>query len=154
MRNTLKGGRTMKRTIAALAALVVSASALAADIPADLKKAVHDYDEAQIHGNGAELARLLADDYTLINSRGLVQTKKDLIDEYTAPGYKIEPFVVREPIEKVWNDGAVMAGVATLKGVDGGKPFSVTLRFADIWAKRNGKWQVIYTHVSPPAANK
>jgi len=144
----------MKRTIAALAALVVSASALAADIPADLKKAVHDYDEAQIHGNGAELARLLADDYTLINSRGLVQTKKDLIDEYTAPGYKIEPFVVREPIEKVWNDGAVMAGVATLKGVDGGKPFSVTLRFADIWAKRNGKWQVIYTHVSPPAANK
>jgi hypothetical protein len=141
----------MKRTIAMLAALVVSASALAADIPADLKKAVHDYDEAQIHGNGAELARLLADDYTLINSRGLVQTKKDLIDEYTAPGYKNEPFVVREPIEKVWNDGAVMAGVATLKGVDGGKPFSVTLRFADIWAKRNGKWQVIYTHVSPPA---
>lgn len=142
----------MKRTIAALAALVLSAGALAADIPADLKKAVHDYDEAQVHGNGAELARLLADDYTLVNSRGLVQSKKDLIDEYTAPGYKIEPFVVREPIEKVWNDGAVMAGVATLKGVDGGKPFSVTLRFADIWAKRNGKWQVIYTHVSPPAA--
>lgn len=141
----------MKRTMAALAALVLGASALAAEIPADLKKAVHDYDEAQVHGNGAELARLLADDYTLINSRGLVQTKKDLIDEYTAPGYKIEPFVVREPIEKVWTDGAVMAGVATLKGVDGGKPFSVTLRFADIWAKRNGKWQVIYTHVSPPA---
>ena len=141
----------MTKTIAVLAAWALSVSALAADIPADLKKAVHDYDEAQVHGNGAELARLLADDYTLINSRGLVQTKKDLIDEYTAPGYKIEPFVVREPIEKVWNDGAVMAGVATLKGVDGGKPFSVTLRFADIWAKRNGKWQVIYTHVSPPA---
>ena len=141
----------MTKTIAVLAAWALSASALAAEIPADLKKAVHDYDEAQVHGNGAELARLLADDYTLINSRGLVQTKKDLIDEYTAPGYKIEPFVVREPIEKVWTDGAVMAGVATLKGVDGGKPFSVTLRFADIWAKRNGKWQVIYTHVSPPA---
>jgi hypothetical protein len=146
-----KGTTHMTKTIAVLAAWVMSASALAADIPADLKKAVHDYDEAQVHGNGAELARLLADDYTLINSRGLVQTKKDLIDEYTAPGYKIEPFVVREPIEKVWNDGAVMAGVATLKGVDGGKPFSLTLRFADIWAKRNGKWQVIYTHVSPPA---
>jgi hypothetical protein len=141
----------MKRTIAVLAALAVSASALAAEIPADLKKAVHDYDEAQVQGNRAELERLVADDYTLVNSRGVVQTKKNLIDDYTAPGYKIEPFVVREPIEKVWNDGAVMAGVATLKGVDGGKPFSVTLRFADIWAKRNGKWQVIYTHVSPPA---
>jgi hypothetical protein len=125
--------------------------AQASELPPDLAKAVKDYDEAQIHGNKAELERLLADDYTLISSRGLVESKADLIAEYTAPGYKIEPFVVREPIEKVWNDGAVMAGVATLKGIDGGKPFSVDLRFADIWAKRNGKWQVIYTHVSRPA---
>ena len=125
--------------------------AWANDVPADLAKAVKEYDEAQVHGNRAELERLVADDYTLVNSRGLVQTKKDLIDEYTTPGYKIEPFVVREPIEKVWNDGAVMGGVATLKGVDGGKPFSLTLRFADIWAKRGGQWRVIYTHVSPPA---
>ena len=114
-------------------------------------KAVKDYDEAQIHGNKAELERLLANDYTLINSRGLVEGKAELIAEYTAPGYKIEPFVVRDPIEKVWSDGAVMGGVATLTGIDGGKPFAVTLRFADIWAKRDGKWQVIYTHVSPPA---
>jgi hypothetical protein len=126
-------------------------SARANDVPADLAKAVKEYDEAQVHGDRAELERLVADDYTLVNSRGLVQTKKDLIAEYTTPGYKIEPFVVREPIEKVWNDGAVMGGVATLKGVDGGKPFSVTLRFADIWAKRDGQWRVIYTHVSPPA---
>jgi hypothetical protein len=49
-------------------------------------------------------------------------------------------------------DGAVMGGVVNLRGTDGSKPFSVTLRFADIWAKRNGKWQVIYTHVSRPPA--
>jgi hypothetical protein len=125
--------------------------AQATELPPDLVKAVKDYDEAQVHGDKAELERLVADDYTLINSRGAVQSKAQLIADYIAPGYKIEPFVVREPVEKVWNDGAVMGGVATLKGLDGGKPFSVTLRFADIWAKRNGKWQVIYTHVSPPA---
>jgi hypothetical protein len=125
--------------------------AQATELPPDLAKAVKDYDEAQIHGNKAELERLLANDYTLINSRGLVEGKAELIAEYTAPGYKIEPFVVRDPIEKVWSDGAVMGGVATLTGIDGGKPFAVTLRFADIWAKRDGKWQVIYTHVSPPA---
>jgi hypothetical protein len=141
----------LKQRAITCAAIAFCSYAGAADLPADLAKAVKDYDEAQVHGDRAELERLLAPDYTLINSRGLVQGKADLVAEYTAPGYKIEPFVVREPIEKVWNDGAVMAGVATLKGIDGGKPFSMTLRFADIWAKRNGKWQVIYTHVSPPA---
>lgn len=135
-----------------VAALMLCSLADAAEIPADLAKAVKDYDEAQIHGNKAELQRLVADDYTLVNSSGRVQTKAELIADYTAPGYRIEPFEIMQPVEKVWSDGAVMGGVVDLKGVEGGKPFAVTLRFADIWAKRNGKWQVIYTHVSRPPA--
>jgi hypothetical protein len=127
-------------------------AAVATEIPADLAKAVKDYDHAQVQGNGAELARLVADDYTLVNSTGRIQTKAELIADYTAPGYKIEPFEILEPVEKVWSDGAVMGGLVHLRGVEGGKPFAVTLRFADIWARRNGKWQVIYTHVSRPPA--
>jgi hypothetical protein len=131
-------------------------SAAASDIPPDLAKAVHDYDRAQVKGDRAELQRLLADDYLLWNSSGRLENKSKLIADYTAPGFRIEPFVVREPIEKIWGDGAVMGGIATLRGVDGGKPFEVTLRFSDIWAKRNGVWQVVYTHVArapaPPAA--
>jgi len=138
------------RWVSLIAALVCSSLANAAELPADLAKAVKDYDEAQIHGNKAELQRLVADDYTLVNSSGRVQSKAELIADYTTPGYKIEPFEILQPVEKVWSDGAVMGGVVDLRGTDGGKPFAVTLRFADIWAKRNGKWQVIYTHVSRP----
>lgn len=135
-----------------IASLLLTSAAFGAGIPADLAKAVKDYDHAQLNGDGAELQRLVADDYTLLNSTGRIQTKAELIADYTAPGYKIEPFVVLDPVEKVWGDGAVMGGLVNLRGVDGGKPFAVTLRFADIWAKRNGQWQVIYTHVSRPPA--
>jgi hypothetical protein len=58
-----------------IAAMLLCAAANAAELPADLAKAVHDYDEAQIHGNGAELRRLVADDYTLLNSSGRIQNK-------------------------------------------------------------------------------
>ena len=128
----------------------MAAAAHAAPLPPDLAKAVADYDAAQIKGDGAELKRLLADDYTLVNSSGSIENKAQLIADYTAPGYKLDPFVVKQPIEKVWADGAVMGGIATLSGTDDGKHFEVTLRFADIWAKRHGAWQVIYTHVSKP----
>ena len=138
------------RGVSLIATLLVCSLANAAEVPADLAKAVTDYDEAQIHGDKAELQRLVADDYTLVNSSGRVQSKAELIADYTTPGYKIEPFEILHPVEKVWSDGAVMGGVVNLRGIDGGKPFSVTMRFADIWAKRNGKWQVIYTHVSKP----
>jgi hypothetical protein len=140
------------RWVGMLAALLLSLAGNAAELPADLAKAVKDYDEAQIHGDKAELQRLVADDYTLVNSSGRVQSKAELITDYTTPGYKIEPFEIQQPVEKVWSDGAVMGGVVDLRGIDGGKPFAVTLRFADIWAKRNGKWQVVYTHVSKPPA--
>jgi Calcium/calmodulin dependent protein kinase II Association. len=138
------------RWVGLLAALLLSLAGNAAELPADLAKAVKDYDEAQIHGNKAELQRLVADDYTLVNSSGRVQNKAELITDYTTPGYKIEPFEIQQPVEKVWSDGAVMGGIVDLRGIDGGKPFAVTLRFADIWAKRSGKWQVVYTHVSKP----
>jgi len=139
-----------KLSLAFLASLLFMTSAFAADIPADLRKAVEEYDHAQVKADGAELRRLVADDYVLINSSGRVQGKAELIAEYLAPDYKLEPFEVLEPVEKVWNEGAVMGGLVHLKGMSGGKPFALSLRFADIWAKRNGKWQVIYTHVSRP----
>jgi len=117
-------------------------------IPADLAARVHAYDDAQIKGDRAALEDLLADDYVLVNSRGQRQTKADLVRDYTKPGFKLEPYTVEEPVELAWSDGAVMGGVATLRGVDDGQAFEVRLRFSDIWAKRHGRWRVIYTHAS------
>lgn len=142
-----------KKFIAVLLVAVAFATAAIADsIPADLRKAVEDYDHAQVKADAPELKRLVADDYLLVNSSGRVQNKAQLIADYLAPGYKIEPYEVLQPVEKAWNGGAVMGGLVHLKGMSEGKPFAVSLRFADIWAKRNGKWQVIYTHVSKPEA--
>jgi len=124
------------------------AAAVSAHVPPDLAAAVAAYDQAQIDGNRAELERLVADDYLLINSSGRTETKAQLISDYTAPGFDLEPFTIERPIEKVWGDGAVMGGVATIRGTDGGKRYELRLRFADVWAKRNGRWQVIYTQVA------
>lgn len=120
----------------------------AMSIPKDLAARVHAYDVAQVKGDKAALEDLLADDYVLVNSRGQRESKADLIHDYTKPGFKLEPFVVEEAVELVWADGAVMGGVARIRGVDDGQAYDVRLRFSDIWAKRNGKWQVIYTHAS------
>ena len=132
--------------------LFVAVGALAAEpaakIPVELAARVHAYDDAQIKGDKAALEDLLADDYVLVNSRGQRQTKAELIADYTRPGFRLEPFTIEEPVELAWSDGAVMGGVATLRGVDAGQSFEVRLRFSDIWAKRKGQWRVIYTHAS------
>jgi hypothetical protein len=124
------------------------AAAAQAHVPPDLAAAVAAYDKAQVDSNRSELERWLADDYLLVNSGGATETRAQLIADYTAPGFDLEPFTVEQPVERVWKDGAVMGGIATLRGTDGGKRYELRLRFADIWVRRNGRWQVIYTQVA------
>jgi Domain of unknown function (DUF4440) len=132
-----------------LTALLLAMPALAeTSLPPDLAKAAAAYDHAQIHNDGPALQRLLADDYTLVNGGAEISSKADFIRDSTAPGFSLEPYTVEHEINKVWADGAVLSGEVTLRGTDGGKSFTSHMRFADIWAKRNGTWQVIFTEVT------
>ena len=129
-----------------LAAL--AAAAAMTHLPADLAAAAHAYDEAQVKSDRAALERLLADDYRLANSGGQVEDKPQFIADQTASGYRLNPFTVEEPIEKVMGDVALLGGVANLSGTDGGKAYSVRLRFMDVWQKRAGRWQVVFTQAT------
>lgn len=137
------------RSLAAGLILAFSATtALASALPADLEAAAHAYDAAQVKGDRAELERLVADDYVLANSSGVVQSKADLIRDYTAPGFKLDPFKIQEPVEKVLGDTALLGGMAEITGTDGGQAYRMKLRFVDVWAKRGGVWRVVYSHVT------
>ena len=137
-------------------ALSVSGIGHAADadphamLPADLRQAVADFDRAQLHSDTAELQRLLADDYVLYNSSGNVENKDDFIRDYA--GMKLQPFHAEDETVRYWGDGAVLAGVATLSGTDDGQSFSARVRFADIWAMRDGRWQVVFTQATRAAS--
>jgi ketosteroid isomerase-like protein len=128
--------------------LMAAAAAATPALPADLAAAVAAYDRAQVASDRAALERLLADDYLLVNSRGATETKAQFIADQTAPGYRLDPFDIEQPVARVWPGGAAVGGVARLTGEDGGARFDVRLRFTDVWAKRRGRWQVIYTHAS------
>ena len=117
-------------------------------LPPALAQAVAEFDRAQMRGDGAALGRLLADDYVLFNSRALVEDKAAFIRDYTAPGTSMKPFTVEDEVVRHWPGGAVLGGVVTLEGTSEGKPYKVRLRFADIWAERNGRWQVIFTEAT------
>ena len=131
-----------------LVAVLAAAAMANAPLPADLAAAAHAYDLAQMHNDKAALERLLAPDYRLFNSGGQVQDKANFIADSTAADFHMEPFKVEEPLETVMGDTALLGGVATLKGVSGGQPFTARLRFMDVWAKREGHWQVVFTQAT------
>jgi ketosteroid isomerase-like protein len=133
----------------AAAILVLSAApALAVELPPDLAKAVKDYDQAQIHNDIATLERLVTDDYVLVNSDASVENKQQFLADFNLPGFKIDPYVVEQPVQKVWGNAAVIGGLVHLSWTQDGKHQTRLLRIAYVWAKRNGHWQATYAQVT------
>lgn len=118
-------------------------------LPKDLAEAATAYDIAQFKADKAELERVLADDYTLAGTSGKNQSKAEFIAEQTAPGNRTISVDIHDQVTKLWPDGAVLAGMVDAKGVSHGKTFTFRGRFVDVWAKRNGRWQVIFTQIHP-----
>ena len=91
-----------------IALIAIAAAMSGADIklPPDLAQAAHAYDAAQVKGDRAALERLLADDYLLVNSQGKLESKADLIADYTAPGFRLDPFTVEHEVRRLWPEFA------------------------------------------------
>lgn len=140
----------MRSFLISLLALGACATANAQSnaLPPALADAAERYEHAQIAGDGAALQELVADDYVLIGSDGTRQDKSELIAFWTADGLDPNPVSVTEPVELIWNDGAALGGTVTLSGASGGAPFSVTMRYVDVWAFRDGAWRVVYGQVT------
>jgi hypothetical protein len=138
---------TMK-LFAAVLALSAVPPALAVELPPDLAKAVKDYDQAQFHNDVQTLERLVAGDYMLVNSNATVENKQQFLADFGLPGFKIDPYVVEQPVEKVWGNAAVIGGLVHLSWTQDGKHQTRLVRVAYIWARRDGHWQATYTQVT------
>ena len=120
--------------------------ALPPPLPAALQAAARDFDRAQAMGDRPALERLLADDYVLVNGGGRAETKAQYIKDLTDPDVRENPLEVSAPVQTVWPGGAVLGGLALLSGTDHGVRFSARIRFANVWALREGRWRVVYGH--------
>jgi len=143
----------MKLARLALLVLATPAIAHAGEFPPDLAHAVRQWDEAQVHNDVATLSRLATDDYMLVNSDSSVQDKQSFLADFHVPGFKIDPYELKEKVEKIWGDAAIRAGILDLGWTQDGKHQTRRLRMVYVWARRDGRWQMTYTQITrvPPS---
>jgi ketosteroid isomerase-like protein len=138
--------------IAVLLLLALATPAFADGVPTGLARAVRDYDTAQVAGDTATLDRLVTDDFVLVNSDGSVEDKRQFLADYHLPGFKIDPYVLAQRIEKVWDGGAVMGGLLRLSWTQDGRHQTRLLRIAYVWKKAGGRWRATYAQVTRVAS--
>jgi ketosteroid isomerase-like protein len=118
------------------------------ELPPDLAAALASYDRAHYQSDLPRLDSLVTDDYVLVNSDASVENKEQFLADFRLPGFKIEPYVREQSLNKVWDTGAVTAAIVHLSWTQDGAKHTRALRYADVWIKKNGRWQVTFTQVT------
>lgn len=114
----------------------------------DLDAAVRAYDQATVHNDFAALAQLVCDDYMLVNSDSSLQDKSSYLEDFKVPGFKLDPYVLEQPIRHVWGDTALVAGRMRLSWTLKGEHQARLLRIAHVWTKLEGRWRLAYTQLT------
>jgi ketosteroid isomerase-like protein len=118
------------------------------DEPPDLAKAIRDYDQATFRKDTVALGDLVTDDYLLVNSDSTLQDKQSYLADFTVPGFKLDPYVMEEPVLKMWGDTALTAGRLHLAWTQDGKRQNRLVRIAHLWAKDDGRWRLTYSQLT------
>jgi ketosteroid isomerase-like protein len=135
-----------RRALLSVALLGTLSTAVA--MPSDLAKAIEEYDRATVDNDVESLANLVADDYVLVNSDSTLQDKQSYLKDFTVPGFKVDPYELRQKVLKRWGDTALLAGVVSLSWTLDGKREQRQLRIAHVWTRIDGRWHLAYTQLT------
>ena len=110
------------------------------------------YQAAVKSNDAATMDQILADDFVLVNGRGKVSSKADLIEsarkkEVTYERQDEEPGTQKV---RVWGDTAVVTALLWIKAVQGGKPIDYKLWFSDTYVRTPAGWRYVFGQASLP----
>ncbi|WP_448661523.1 nuclear transport factor 2 family protein [Sphingomonas sp. CJ20] len=95
----------------------------------------------------AALDRILADDFVAVYPEDRVLRKADLMAAATGTSRTVETVSWDRLRIMVFGDVAVVTARSHLTGVAAGKSFDASNDYADVYAKRHGRWQAVSAHV-------
>jgi ketosteroid isomerase-like protein len=137
-----------RRTLLSAAAVPALVSWKASAAESDLDSAVRAYDQATVHNDVAALAQLVCDDYLLVNSDSTLQDKQSYLEDFKVPGFKLDPYVLEQPVRRLWGNTGLVAGLVRLSWTLKGEHQSRLLRIAHVWTKQDGRWRLAYTQLT------
>lgn len=110
------------------------------------------YQAAVKSNDAATMDQILADDFVLVNGRGKVSSKADLIEsarkkKVTYEHQDEEPGTQKV---KVWGDTAVVTALLWIKAGQGGKPIDYKLWFSDTYVRTPTGWRYVFGQASLP----
>ncbi len=125
-----------------------SAATAAAGVEQSLMAIQRRWAAALVHRDIATLESILADDLAGIDTRGEPWNKEQYLAEVKSSDFVAESASVDDMTVRVFVNTAVVTGRYVEKSTNKGKETSVNARFVEVYAKRAGRWQVVFSQLT------
>jgi ketosteroid isomerase-like protein len=104
--------------------------------------------DALLKGDVSASERYMADTYIFTDPEGMVMDKARAIATMKSGDLKFESSTLDDMKVQVYGNTAVVTYGSTDKGTYKGTDISGRYRWTDVFAKRNGRWQIVAGHGS------
>ena len=146
----------MKFTRTCLIVLMLIASCGYAAAQDNAAQAVQKLERAWLDAyeqhNEKAMTAIVADDFTITFPDGSVQTKSQIITSLKTAGNSARPslkFHTEDVQARVYGDTVILVGRVVMEYQRDGQTVSKEQqRYTDTYVKRNGRWQVVASHLS------
>jgi ketosteroid isomerase-like protein len=91
---------------------------------------------------------IVADDFTITFGDGSMQTKPQIIGSLRRPGGTSTKFFTENVQSRSYGDTVILIGIVVSEWMQNGEKKTDRSRYTDTYVKRNGKWQVVASHLS------
>lgn len=101
------------------------------------------------------MAEIVADDFILTYPNGNLQTKADLLREMRAmpPGPSANRYHTRGVTSRSYGDTVILRGTVITEAEVNGQTGRDVSTYTDVYVRRDGRWQVVSSHLSGSRGN-
>jgi Domain of unknown function (DUF4440) len=111
---------------------------------ASLLDAAQRLAQAEATGDIPALEALLASDYQGYDPSGRPQDRAGVLRGYAeGGGVKVASLLQSDLRVRVLGEAGLVAGINVMRGQQGNEHFDLRLRFLDVYAWRDGRWQLV-----------
>ena len=114
-----------------------------AKVERQILKTLEQRSQAQILGDFPTLERLMADECTYTHASSQTQNKAEFIGDLKS-GKRVYKALKNTDLHVlVYGHTAVLTGRTAISAVNDGKNTEVSIKFLEVYEKRNGQWQMV-----------
>jgi hypothetical protein len=99
--------------------------------------------QAVLHGDRKAMDVLMAEDYMVITTVGVVDDKTGELALYENGQRRAESWESRDTRIRVYGQTAVVTGLALVADTLRGQARRIRFRYTHVWVKRDGRWRVV-----------